>query len=187
MEIHNFSTFPLENPKYVFPVAISYTQNGVEKKWEAVKSHDSVAVLLYHKEKNAFLLVNQFRPPVYLNNKKNGMTYELCAGILDKEISPLHTIQEEIDEECGFNVPIDQIQKITSFYTSVGVSGAHQTIYYTEIDESMKIHHGGGIHDEEIELFYLPVMEAKKFALDEGIPKTPGLIFAFYWFFDVKT
>ena len=186
MEIHNFSTFPLENPKYVFPVAINYTQNSVEKKWEAVRSHDSVAVLLYHKEKNAFLLVKQFRPAVYLNNQSHGITYELCAGILDKEIELLQTVREEIDEECGFNVLTDQIQKITSFYTSVGVAGAHQTIYYAEIDESMKIHDGGGINDEEIELFYLPVIEAKKFALDENIPKTPGLMFAFYWFFDVK-
>lgn len=186
MEIRNFSTFQLEEPKYVSPVAISYMQNGVEKKWEAVKSHDSVAVLLYHKDNNAFLLVKQFRPPVYLNNPSHGVTYELCAGILDKEIDSLQTVYEEIDEECGFDVPQEKIEKITSFYTSVGVAGAHQTIYYAEIDDSMKIHEGGGTEGEEIELFYLPVDEAKKFALDEDIPKTPGLLFAFYWFFDVK-
>jgi len=186
MEISNFSTFPLENPKYVLPVTIKYTQSGIEKKWEAIRSHNSVAVLLYHKEKNAFLLVKQFRPPVYLNNKSHGITYELCAGILDKEVDSLQTVREEIDEECGFNVSIDQIQKITSFYTSVGFAGAHQTLFYAEIDESMKIHDGGGINDEEIELFYLPVEQAKLFALDEDIPKTPGLLFAFYWFFDAK-
>ena len=186
MEIHSFSTIPLENPKYVLPVTIKYTQNGIEKKWEAIKSHDSVAVLLYHKEKNAFLLVKQFRPPVYLNNQSHGITYELCAGILDKDISALQTLHEEIDEECGFNVPIDQIQKITSFYTSVGFAGAHQTLFYAEISESMKIHDGGGIHDEEIELSYLPIEQAKKFALDGDIPKTPGLMFAFFWIFDVK-
>ena len=186
MKIDNFRTLPLEDPKFVLPVSIEYTQNGIEKKWEAVKSHDSVAVLLYHKEKNAFILVKQFRPPVYLNNQSHGVTYELCAGILDKDISAIQTVHEEIDEECGFNVPINKIQRITSFYTSVGVAGAHQTIFYAEINESLKTHDGGGVHDEEIELFYLPIEEAKLFALNEDIPKTPGLMFAFYWFFDVK-
>lgn len=47
-----------------------------------------------------------------------------------------------------------------------------------------KIHDGGGIHDEEIELYYLPIQKAKTFALDDTIPKTPGLMFTFYWFFD---
>lgn len=48
----------------------------------------------------------------------------------------------------------------------------------------MKIHEGGGVHDEQIELFYLPLEEAKTFVLNESIPKTPGLMFAFYWFFE---
>lgn len=181
-----FETGPLEDPKFIHPVTIRYEQNGVEKKWEAIKSHDSVATLLYHTEKNAFLLVKQFRPPVYLNHKADGVTFELCAGILDKEIDALQTAIEEIDEECGYEVPLDKIQRVTSFYTSVGFAGSHQILYYASIDESMKRHDGGGIHDEEIELFYLPVEQAKSFALDESKPKTPGLMFAFYWFFDVK-
>ena len=184
MKIEKFETGDLLDPKYITPVAINYVQNGIKKRWEAVKSHDSVAVLLFHKEKNAFLLVKQFRPPVYMSNSAHGFTYELCAGILDKTISPLETTIEEIDEEVGYRVTKEQIQKVSSFYTNVGVSGAHQTLYFAQIDESMKIHEGGGVHDEAIELFYLPIKEAKSFALDENIPKTPGLMFAFYWFFD---
>lgn len=184
MTITNVRTLPLENPKYVVPYRISYTQNGNEKTWEAVKSHDSVAVLLFHKEKNAFLLVKQFRPPVYLNNKSHGVTYELCAGIMDKDIDEVDIAVEEIDEEVGYLVSRVQVQRLTSFYTNVGVSGAKQVLFFAEIDESMKIHDGGGIHDEEIELFYLPIEEAKTFALDESYLKTPGLMFAFYWFFD---
>jgi len=185
-KIQNVKIEPLTENKFIKPVQISYIQSGKEKKWEAIISHDSVAVLLYHLEKESFLLVKQFRPPVYINNKNNGFTHELCAGILDKNVTEAQTVVEEIDEECGYLVDINNIEKITSFYTSVGFAGARQGLYYAEIDESMKIHDGGGIHDEEIELFFLPTKEAKSFAIDENIPKTPGLMFAFYWFFDVK-
>jgi UDP-sugar diphosphatase len=165
-------------------VQLCYNQNGKEKKWEAVKSFDSVAVLLYHEELDAFVLVKQFRPPVYLNDENKTYTYELCAGIIDKEVSLETIVQEEIDEECGYKVSLSSIQKITSFYTNVGVSGAKQHLYYAKIDESMKVHEGGGIHDEEIELHFLKTNEAKAFIYDEEKAKTPGLIFAFYWFFE---
>lgn len=184
MHITEFKLAPLEKARYVIPLKISYVQNGKDKTWEAIKSHDSVATLLFHVEKNAFLLVKQFRPPVYLSNPDHGITYELCAGILDKDIDPIDTAIEEIDEEVGYCITRDQIQKVTTFYTNVGISGAHQMLFYAQIDESMKIHDGGGIHDEEIELYYLPIQKAKTFALDDTIPKTPGLMFAFYWFFD---
>ncbi len=48
----------------------------------------------------------------------------------------------------------------------------------------MKIHEGGGIHDEQIELMYLPVEKYKEFTYDESKAKTPGLMFAFMWFME---
>ena len=176
---------PLRDPKFITPVRINYTQNGRKKSWEAVKSHNSVAVLLYHKEKDAFLLVKQLRVTTMLNNdEEDGHTIELCAGIVDKDIPLVQIAKEEILEECGYDVPLEKIERVTSYYTSVGFSGAKQTMYYAEIDESMYSHAGGGIDDEEIELFFLPVASAKTFMFDESYKKTPGLIMAFYWFFD---
>lgn len=185
-KIEEFKTSELTDTKFVYPVKITYKQNGNKKVWEAVKSFDSVAVLLYHEEKNAFLLVKQFRPPVYLNDKSKLCTYELCAGIVDKNKSLELIAKEEIDEECGYDVPLESIEKITSFYTNVGVSGGCQTLFYAKINESMKIHGGGGIHDEEIELMYLPIEEYKEFMFNENYAKTPGLMFSFMWFMENK-
>jgi UDP-sugar diphosphatase len=180
------SVTPLENPKFITPLRVHYIQNGKRKSWEVIQAHDSVATLLYHKEKDAFLLVKQLR--IATCNKdfrcEDGYTYELCAGIIDKALT-LHKIaQEEILEECGYKVDPNSLERITSFYTSVGFSGAKQTLFYTCIDEDMKVSSGGGIEDEEIELFFLPRSEAKKFMFDESYKKTPGLLMAFYWFFD---
>lgn len=185
--ITNFKTSQLNSNKFLYPLKLTYNLNGNDRVWEAVKSHDSVAILLYHTQKNAFVLVKQFRAPVYLNDTSKTFTYELCAGLVDKDNKSLEQIaKEEIDEECGYDIKVENIKKITSFYTNVGVSGGIQTIFFASIDESMKVHNGGGINDEEIELHYLPLEESEEFIYDESKAKTPGLMFSFYWFFKHK-
>ncbi len=181
--IENFKLNPLEDPKYISASLVTYRQDGIDKDWEIVKAHDSVAILIYHKGRDTFVLVKQFRPAVYLNNN-NGMTVELCAGIVDKELPLVQIAQEEIEEECGFDVGLEALEKITSFHTSVGFAGSKQVLYYVEVDDTMKIHDGGGIDHEQIEVIYLPVDDAKLFIYDESIAKSPGLLFAFMWWFE---
>ena len=180
--IENFKLTPLEKAKFVETALATYTQNGIKKSWEVVKSHDSVAILIYHKEKEAFILVKQFRPPVYRHDEI-GMSTELCAGIIDKELSIEQIAIEEIDEECGFKVSLEKLERITKVSSSVGTSGTSQTIFYAEVYESMRISKGGGIDDEMIEVIELPISEAKTFMFDESEVKTTGLMFAFMWWF----
>ncbi|DAB40164.1 MAG TPA: NUDIX hydrolase [Sulfurovum sp. UBA12169] len=184
-EIENFTLHALNDAKFVKTALARYEQNGISKTWEVVQAHDSVAVLLYHEEKDIFVLVRQFRPAVYVHNNE-GMSIELCAGIVDKEMTLEQIVQEEIEEECGYRVPLKQIKKITSFYTSVGFAGSKQTLYYTTVNDAMKVSKGGGVDSEMIEVVELPLVEAEKLMYDETIVKTPGLLFAFMWFFMQK-
>ena len=184
-QIKHFKLEPLVEPNFVHASLVKYEQNGIKKSWEIVKAHDSVAILLYHKEKKSFVLVKQFRPAVYINNN-DGLTVELCAGIVDKETSLIQIAKEEIEEECGYSVDVKDIEKITSFYTSVGFAGSTQTLYYAQVSESLKISEGGGIEDEDIEVIFLEVNKAKKFIYNEKIAKTTGLMFAFLWWFEHK-
>lgn len=172
----------LKESNYIKPLKVNFTLNGAKKSWEAVRSHDSVSVLLYHKEKESFLLVKQFRVPVYLNDKNITYTYELCAGLVDKNMTLEEIVSEEIDEECGYKVDIKDIKKITSFFTNVGISGAKQHLYFANICEEQKIHSGGGINDEQIELYFLTKKDVDDFLFDENKAKTPGLMFSIYWF-----
>ena len=180
--IKNFRTSQLSDTRFVHPVKITFEQNGKDKTWEAVKSHNSVAILLYHEEKKSFLLVKQFRAPVYLNDQSKTYTYELCAGLVDKDKSLIQIAKEEIDEECGYDVELKDIIKVTSFFTNVGISGGCQHLFFAKINESMKIHQGGGINDEQIELYFLPIEKSDELIFDESKAKTPGLMFSFYWF-----
>ena len=176
----------LQNPNFIKPIEIHYRHNNIARKWEAVLSHDSVAILLYHTQKDAFVLVKQLRVTVLNKNKDNGYMYELCAGIVDKACSLEQIAKEEVLEECGYDVPVENLEKINAFYTSVGISGTHQTLYYAQIDESMKIDEGGGLEEEEIEVIYIPLREVKSFMFNERYQKTTGVSLAFYWFLNHK-
>lgn len=46
---------------------------------------------------------------------KIGVTLELCAGIVDKNLSLVEIAREEVLEECGYDVPIDRIEEIMTY------------------------------------------------------------------------
>ncbi|NWX82737.1 NUD14 pyrophosphatase, partial [Nothoprocta ornata] len=114
-----------------------------------------------------------------------GVTYELCAGIVDKPgLSIEETACEEISEECGYNVPAADLRKITSYRSGVGLTGSRHTLFYAEVTDQMKTGEGGGQPEEGelIEVVEIPLEESMKFAFDESIPKTPGVILGVMWF-----
>ena len=86
----------VDDSRFLAPRRASYSAGGARRSWDLVESMPSVAVLLYHRERRAALLVRQFRPPVYAAAAARaregappppldaGFTYELCAGLRDK-------------------------------------------------------------------------------------------------------
>ncbi|HFU74347.1 MAG TPA: NUDIX domain-containing protein [Helicobacteraceae bacterium] len=180
-KIENVSITSCEQSEFIAPKRIVYHQEGIKKSWDMVEVHDSVAVLLYHTEKEAFVLVKQFRPPVYVRNG-DGFTHELVAGIVDKELTLEQIVQEEIEEEVGYHVPLEKIEYLTSFFSAVGFAGSQQHLYFANVDASMQVSEGGGIDIEAIEVYYLPKKESLTWAMDATIVKTPALLFALQWY-----
>lgn len=116
-----------------------------------------------------------------------GVTYELCAGIVDNDISLTALMKQELLEECGYNVPEENIKKICKCRAGVGSTGAEQTIFYAEVTDAMILEGAGGgnlFEGERIEVFYLPLEKSREFVFDESKEKPPGLLFAFMWYFD---
>lgn len=172
------------NSAYIAPKRMFYTENGKQKSWDIIKSHNSVAILLYHQELESFVIVRQFRPAVFAQNG-NGYSYELCAGLVDKKGKDFQTIaSEEVLEECGYQVQPSDLEKIGSFYSSTGISGSEQTIFFTTLTSKNKVSDGGGIDDENIDVLYLRIKTAQAFIQDEALAKTTGLAYAIRWFFD---
>jgi len=184
-QISNIEIDDLKEGQYIKPKEFKFTQNGYNKRWEVLDVFDSVAILLYHKVENSFIFVKQFRPAIYLSDEV-GLTYELCAGIVDKDKTLMEIAQEEILEEVGYNVPLKHIHKVTSFYNSVGFANGKQTLYYAEVDNSMKLTCGGGVDGEFIEVVNIPLEEINSILYDETVVKTPGLLYGVEWFLREK-
>jgi len=164
---------------------VFYRYKNQNKRWEVCSSRDSVSVLIYDKDLDSIILVKQFRLPVYLKNN-DGFTYELCAGICDKDLCNIDIAKEEVLEECGYDVSSDRLQKITSTWASVGSNAANQTIYYVEVTQKDKVNEGGGLEDEDIEVVAIKRDEVEKFIFDESKVLTPGLKFALLWWIFYK-
>jgi len=181
--------------------------DGKQRAWDLMTVHDAVLIVLYHKDRKALLFVKQFRPSVYLSRipveKKGnydsvdwskypvslGYTHELCAGIVDKSKSMAEIAKEEVFEECGFDVPLSKLERVTSFRSGIGATGALATMFYAEIDDSMKVSEGGGnAHENEmIELEYIPIADAKQRMLyDEDLQRPSSALFGVMWFYENK-
>lgn len=120
--------YPTDSP-WVKPVRIFYTQDGHEKVWDVVKTHDSVGIVVFNTTRKKLILVRQFRPAAYyaclpdkleeINLERYppslGLTLELCAGIVDKDKPLVEIARDELREECGYEAPASAFTKIVTY------------------------------------------------------------------------
>ncbi|KAG1685230.1 Transmembrane emp24 domain-containing protein 10 [Nymphon striatum] len=101
----------------------------------------------------------------------SGVTLELCAGIVDKDLPLVEIAREEILEECGYDVPASRLEKVSSYRSGVGIIGSIQTLFYAEVTDDMKINDGGGnlLEGELIDVVELTIEETKDMMNDEKI------------------
>uniref|UniRef100_A0A1A9ZQ24 Nudix hydrolase domain-containing protein n=1 Tax=Glossina pallidipes TaxID=7398 RepID=A0A1A9ZQ24_GLOPL len=74
--------------------------------------------------------------------------------------------REEILEECGYDVPVDQLEEIFSYRCGVGTQGSKQTMYYCEVTDNQKKFVGGGVGDEIIDVVEYSVDEAREMLVE---------------------
>ena len=115
--------------RWLKPIHISYIQDGKHKNWDFVKARDCVAIVIFNISRKKLIFVRQFRPHFYLSKlpfnegavdvekypASLGMTLELCAGMVDKNKTLVEIAQDEVREECGYEVPISAFSKIISY------------------------------------------------------------------------
>jgi ADP-ribose pyrophosphatase len=126
------------------------TRSGEEVKREVMVRKDAVAGVVYDTKKKKFIFVNQWRPG------SNNEILEIVAGTLDIEgEDPRDAMIREIDEEIGYET--DNIVLIDECYMSPGGSSEVITIYYCDV--SKKIHAGGGLENEDIDVIEMTLDE----------------------------
>ena len=173
---------PNSNPKFVETIAVKYQREGGPiKTWEMVTRHASVHVMVYNKTTSEFLLVKQFRVPVFVSNngleENPGYVYEACAGLIDSESTPEEIVQNEVLEELGYKIELDQITPVRYLKSSVGLSGNDTFTYYVELSEDQRVNDGGGLPDEDIEVIRVPYENIFDFIYDPTITTDAITIF----------
>lgn len=174
-----------KTPKFVKTNLIKAEREGEEITWESVKGHDSVHVIVDNTTTKEILLVKQVRIPVLVNDARNdGIVFEACAGLVDKDKSLLQIVQEEIVEELGYNAKIANIAFIKTLKSSVGKIGSNSSMYFATVTEDEKVSDGGGIHGEDIEVVRIPYDEVEAWMFEEksGIDTDAATMFLMmYW------
>lgn len=120
---------------------------------------DAVGILVYHEEKDAFLLVRQFRyPPV--DQGVDPWRCEIVAGGISPGEEEMAAAAREVEEEVGY-APLS-LQRIMCFYVSPGILSERITLFFALVSESDRIHDGGGVdHEhEDIEIVVVPRADA---------------------------
>lgn len=126
---------------------------------ESYDRGDGACILLFNNKKGTVILTKQFRMPSYLNGNDDGMSIEVCAGLLDED-DPITCIKKEAEEETGYL--LEKVKKVFVIYSTPGA--VTEKIYYFigEYNEDMKVNEGGGLasETEEIEVLEMPFKNA---------------------------
>ncbi|XP_036700891.1 uridine diphosphate glucose pyrophosphatase NUDT14 isoform X4 [Balaenoptera musculus] len=126
---------------YLLPLTLHYRQNGTQKSWDFMKIHDSVTILMFNSSRRSLVLVKQFRPAVYAGEVERlfpgslaavdqdgprelrpalpgsaGVTFELCAGLVDQPGLSLEEVAcKEAWEECGYHVAPSNLRRVATY------------------------------------------------------------------------
>ncbi|KAF5279550.1 hypothetical protein FQR65_LT03372 [Abscondita terminalis] len=189
---------PLNNSTYIKPLSMHFTMNGVQRRWDLMQIHDSVSIVIFNISRNVLIFVKQFRPAVYFNSipahlrydqvdvskypAELGVTLELCAGIVDKNLPLSQIASEEILEECGYKVDSETLEQVSTCRSGDGITGSKQTLFYCEVTDDMKVSKGGGVDEEFIEVVEMSIAELESYISQDDILSPLGFMFAINWF-----
>ena len=204
-DIKDVSVESLTESRYLKPMRLRYSQSGEGKVWDLMRSHDSVAVVIFNTQTRQFIFVQQFRPAVYLGQVRPpasvgdrvdtqtfpgslGLSLELCAGIVDKDLSLEEIACQEVEEECGFLVSPERINKIVTFPSGVGSSVGTQTMFSVEVVEEDRVGKGGGLLEEGemINVVEMTVKEVEEYMARQTVSSPVGFLYGVSWYLQNK-
>lgn len=102
---------------------------GKKVKRERLIKKSAVACILID-DKNRMGLVSQFRPTI------GEQTWELPAGVMDKDLAPIEVLLEELEEECEItskDITEISMTPIHEYHDSIGTSDATIQLYVIKV------------------------------------------------------
>ena len=103
-------------------------------------------VLPYDPARDAVLLVEQFRAPLFMSGDRAPWVWEPVAGLVDAGETPEQTARRETMEEAG--LVLDQLEKAGRVYSSTGSSSEFLNLFVGICDLGQVPDEGGGLDSE---------------------------------------
>ncbi|XP_017039036.1 uridine diphosphate glucose pyrophosphatase NUDT14-like [Drosophila ficusphila] len=113
-----------------------------------------------------------------------GVTLELCGGAVDKDKSVAEIAKEEVLEECGYDVPTEDLELVYDYRSGIGTSSSSMSMYYCEVCDEQRISKGGGVDNEEIQVVEMSLEQSRKL-VETGATTNggPSCMVGLLWFF----
>ncbi len=151
--------------------------NGTKQKQVKIDFLGAVAAVVVN-EDGKLAIVRQFRPTL------GSYSYEVPAGLLDKDLSLKDTLLEELHEEC--NIKNDDIiyfseEPIISYNMATGVSDAIQYIYLVKIKNGIN----KTIVNDEVDSLEFMSLEEIDNLINTNIIKDPSTLIGIYKYKDM--
>src|SRR6185312_1740057 len=165
-----------------YEIEVDRHEGGTEiGMWEVMERGHSVAVLGYDAARDVVVLVNEFRPGVFICGGDAPFTDNLVAGGVAKGESPLEAAVREMKEEAGLELRDPQLIH-AGVYVSSGGTSEKIALVSGSVDSSL----AGGVHGnanekEDILTVVLPAEEFIARARRGAITDFKTLFVA-YWF-----
>lgn len=140
--------------------------------------HDAVCVLPYDPQRDAVVLIEQFRVGA-LDKSAHPWLLELVAGLIDKDEVPEEVARREAMEEAGLT--LGELWPVTAYYPSPGGSDERVHLFVGRCDSRG----AGGIHGlveegEDIRVLVLSLDEALA-AMEAGRLDNAASLIALQW------
>nr|WP_272211089.1 NUDIX hydrolase [Marinicella sp. W31]MDC2876972.1 NUDIX hydrolase [Marinicella sp. W31] len=138
--------------------SFSYTFSDgkvVARNWEVCERPAASSVLVFDRDARKFVLVRQFRVPVYAMGEGDGFFLEAAAGLIDEGETPEQAAIREAREETGYNV--EKLIPVRAIVPAPGLMTEKVHCYAAVVDGAMRVGSGGGLdaEHEDIELVFL--------------------------------
>lgn len=129
---------------------------------ECMERGDAVVVVLYDKNRDEVLLLEQFRigPTA---REDNPWLIECVAGMLHPNEDPLECARRECVEEAGYEPKL--LKPLGSYYVSPGGTSERIFLYMSEVDATRPVGKGGGLDSEHEDIRVFWVKREKALAM----------------------
>jgi len=122
---------------------------------------DAVCAVVHNTDRDSIYLVKQFRPGAF--EKDQGWLYELAAGLIDGDETPIEALHREVEEELGFT--FENVELLHHFFPSPGIITERVFLFYVQVTDAEKVSPGGGLDSEheDLEIVEIPIKELESF------------------------